>query len=101
MFTYSLAHWASFFTAAILLNLSPGPDMAFILGQTAKRGVKSGFSAALTFCLSCEHNAHNLIYDTRNGLIQISGLVVFARTCGSSMKKPKFIRNYQIKMNYE
>ena len=45
MFDYSLAHWATFFTAAILLNLSPGPDMAFILGQTAKRGVQSGFSA--------------------------------------------------------
>jgi threonine/homoserine/homoserine lactone efflux protein len=45
MFDYSLAHWATFFTAATLLNLSPGPDMAFILGQTVKRGVKSGFSA--------------------------------------------------------
>ena len=45
MFDYSLTHWATFFTAAILLNLSPGPDMAFILGQTAKRGVQSGFSA--------------------------------------------------------
>ena len=45
MFDYSLAHWATFFTAAVLLNLSPGPDMAFILGQTAKRGVRSGFSA--------------------------------------------------------
>ncbi len=31
MFDYSLAHWVTFFTAAILLNLSPGPDMAFIL----------------------------------------------------------------------
>jgi len=45
MFEYSLAHWATFFTAAFLLNLSPGPDMAFILGQTAKRGMVSGFSA--------------------------------------------------------
>ena len=45
MFEYSLAHWATFLTAAVLLNLSPGPDMAFILGQTAKRGVQSGFSA--------------------------------------------------------
>ncbi len=45
MFEYSLAHWATFITAAVLLNLSPGPDMAFILGQTAKRGVQSGFSA--------------------------------------------------------
>ena len=45
MFEYSLAHWVTFFTAAILLNLSPGPDMAFILGQTAKRGIQSGFAA--------------------------------------------------------
>ncbi len=45
MFDYSLAHWATFFTAAVLLNLSPGPDMAFILGQTAKRGIPSGLSA--------------------------------------------------------
>ncbi len=45
MFDYSLAHWTTFITAAILLNLSPGPDMAFILGQTARRGMQSGFSA--------------------------------------------------------
>jgi threonine/homoserine/homoserine lactone efflux protein len=45
VFDYSITHWATFFTAAILLNLSPGPDMAFILGQTAKRGVPSGFAA--------------------------------------------------------
>ncbi|MBN2428911.1 MAG: LysE family translocator [Deltaproteobacteria bacterium] len=45
LFDYSLAHWATFLTAAFLLNLSPGPDMAFILGQTAKGGMKTGFSA--------------------------------------------------------
>ena len=45
MFDYSFTHWATFFTAAVLLNLSPGPDMAFILAQTAKRGVQSGFFA--------------------------------------------------------
>ena len=45
MFDYSMTHWATFFTAAILLNLSPGPDFAFILAQTAKRGVKAGFYA--------------------------------------------------------
>jgi threonine/homoserine/homoserine lactone efflux protein len=45
MFDYTLTHWATFFTAAILLNLSPGPDMAFILAQTAKRGKQSGFAA--------------------------------------------------------
>ncbi len=45
MFDYSLLHWTTFFTAAVLLNLSPGPDFAFILGQTAKVGRKQGFIA--------------------------------------------------------
>ena len=45
MFDYSPVHWATFFTAAVLLNICPGPDMAFILGQTVKGGVRSGFSA--------------------------------------------------------
>ncbi len=45
MFDYSLLHWTTFITAAILLNLSPGPDIAFILGQTVRGGRKSGFAA--------------------------------------------------------
>jgi len=45
MLDYSLAHWIGFFTAAVLLNLSPGPDMAFILGHTIKSGTRAGFSA--------------------------------------------------------
>ncbi|MEH6359827.1 MAG: LysE family translocator [Amylibacter sp.] len=32
-------------TAAVLLNLSPGPDIAFVLGQTMRGGIKSGFAA--------------------------------------------------------
>lgn len=47
VFDYSLAHWATFLTAATLLNLSPGPDIAFILGQTAKSGLRAGFAAML------------------------------------------------------
>ena len=45
MFDYSLLHWTTFFTAAVLLNLSPGPDIAFILGQTVRGGRHSGFAA--------------------------------------------------------
>ncbi|MBB3657399.1 threonine/homoserine/homoserine lactone efflux protein [Rhizobium sp. BK650] len=45
MLDYSLAHWIGFFTAAVLLNISPGPDMAFILGHTMKGGTRAGFSA--------------------------------------------------------
>ncbi len=45
MFEYSLLHWTTFFLAAVLLNLSPGPDIAFILGQTVRGGRRSGFTA--------------------------------------------------------
>ncbi len=45
MFDYSLLHWTAFLSAAVLLNLSPGPDIAFILGQTMRGGRAAGFSA--------------------------------------------------------
>lgn len=45
MFDYSLLHWTTFLIAAFLLNLSLGPDIAFILGQTVRGGRKSGFAA--------------------------------------------------------
>ncbi|MGV1835435.1 LysE family translocator [Rhizobium rhizogenes] len=45
MFDYSLAHWIAFLSAATLLNLSPGPDIAFILGHTVRSGIRSGFAA--------------------------------------------------------
>lgn len=45
MFDYSLVHWSSFFIAATLLNLAPGPDMAYILAHTAKGVKSSGFAA--------------------------------------------------------
>ena len=45
MFDYSLLHWTTFLVAAVLLTLSPGPDIAYILAQTAKNGQRSGFAA--------------------------------------------------------
>jgi len=45
VFDYSIVHWTTFFTAAALLNLSPGPDIAFILGRTLTHGRRHGFAA--------------------------------------------------------
>ncbi len=45
MFDYSFLHWITFFAAVVLLELSPGPDMAFMLGQTVRNGRKAGFAA--------------------------------------------------------
>ena len=44
MFDYTLLHWATFFMAVVLLELSPGADMAFMLGQTIRNGRKAGFA---------------------------------------------------------
>lgn len=45
MFDYTTIHWVTFLVAAVLLNLSPGPDIAFILGQTLRNGRQHGFAA--------------------------------------------------------
>ena len=45
MFDYDIAHWSAFLAAAFLLNLSPGPDIAFILGHTVKGGTRAGTAA--------------------------------------------------------
>ncbi|NJB69130.1 threonine/homoserine/homoserine lactone efflux protein [Desulfobaculum xiamenense] len=47
MFSYSVQHWATFLAAAFLLNMSPGPDMAYILANTVRGGRRSGFAAML------------------------------------------------------
>jgi threonine/homoserine/homoserine lactone efflux protein len=45
MFDYSLLHWSTFLTAVVLLTVSPGPDIAFMLGQTVKGGTRKGLAA--------------------------------------------------------
>ena len=45
MFEYSLLHWTTFLTATVLLTVSPGPDIGFILGHTVRGGRRAGFAA--------------------------------------------------------
>ena len=45
MFDYSFAHWSTFFVAAVLLNLTPGPDIAYVLTHTLRSGLRAGFAA--------------------------------------------------------
>ncbi|MCL5424034.1 MAG: LysE family translocator [Gammaproteobacteria bacterium] len=47
MFEYTMIHWVTFLAAAVLLNLSPGPDIAFILGQTLRNGRRHGVAAMM------------------------------------------------------
>jgi threonine/homoserine/homoserine lactone efflux protein len=39
--------FALFMAGALALNLTPGPDMTFVLAQTAHRGTRAGLAAAL------------------------------------------------------
>ena len=39
--------FALFMTGALVLNLTPGPDMTFVLAQAAHRGTRAGLAAAL------------------------------------------------------
>ena len=41
------AGFAVFLAGALLLNITPGPDMAFTLASTARGGTRSGIAAAL------------------------------------------------------
>ena len=40
-------HLGLFLLAGILLNLTPGPDVLYIVAQSAKRGLRAGVAAAL------------------------------------------------------
>src|SRR5688572_237462 len=47
---YDLNHWIVFFTAALALNLSPGPDIAYIVSNTVAHGKRHGFAASFGVC---------------------------------------------------
>lgn len=45
-----LNYWLLFFTAAIALNISPGPDLLYILSRTIAQGAKVGWASAAGVC---------------------------------------------------
>lgn len=58
-------HWMVFLGAAVALNLSPGPDLLYVLSKTVAQGTRVGFASAA-------------------GLWTGALLHVFAATCGIS-----------------
>ena len=45
-----LSYWLLFFSAALALNLSPGPDLIYILSRTVAQGAKIGVASSLGVC---------------------------------------------------
>ncbi len=55
---FGIQHFALFLSAGILLNLTPGPDTAFILGRTLAGGRRAGIASAIgisvgSICHTC------------------------------------------------
>jgi threonine/homoserine/homoserine lactone efflux protein len=44
------AFWASFLGAALAINLTPGPDIAYILSRTLAEGRRAGVASSLGVC---------------------------------------------------
>ena len=48
---FGIHNFGFFLAAGILLNLTPGPDTAYILGRTVAQGREAGIASALGICL--------------------------------------------------
>jgi RhtB (resistance to homoserine/threonine) family protein len=46
----STSYWLLFFSAALAINISPGPDMIYILSKTVAQGKKIGIASSLGVC---------------------------------------------------
>ncbi len=46
----SSSYWLIFLSAAIAINISPGPDMIYIISRTIAQGRKVGFASSLGVC---------------------------------------------------
>lgn len=44
------SYWLIFLAAAIAINISPGPDMVYIISRTIAQGRKVGFASSLGVC---------------------------------------------------
>ena len=44
------SYWLLFFSAAIAINIAPGPDMVYIISKTIAQGRKIGFASSLGVC---------------------------------------------------
>jgi len=41
------SYWVLFLSAAILLNIAPGPDMIYLISKTMSQGKRVGFASIL------------------------------------------------------
>lgn len=50
---FGIVHFPFFVAAVFLLNVTPGPDTAYIVGRSVAQGRGAGFMSALGICTGC------------------------------------------------
>ncbi|HLX03281.1 MAG TPA: LysE family translocator, partial [Trinickia sp.] len=50
---FGIVHFAFFIAAVFLLNVTPGPDTAYIVGRSIAQGRGAGVVSALGIALGC------------------------------------------------
>jgi RhtB (resistance to homoserine/threonine) family protein len=50
---FGIVHFAFFVVAVLLLNVTPGPDTAYIIGRSVAQGRGAGMMSALGICTGC------------------------------------------------
>ena len=83
MFDYNLIHWVTFVSATVLLNLSPGPDMAFMLGQTIRGGRACGFAAMFGMWLATACHAVLAAFGLSAILVASAGAFTVVKWAGA------------------
>ena len=77
---FGIHHFGLFLAAGVLLNLTPGPDTAYILGRTVAQGREAGIASALGICAgSIVHTCAAATWPVRN-TCQFSNRIRFYQT---------------------
>jgi len=68
-------YWTLFLSAAVLLNIAPGPDMLFLISRTLTSGRTAGFASMLG--LGTGALVHTLFVSLGISMILSTSLIVF------------------------
>lgn len=76
---FGIHDFGLFLAAGILLNLTPGPDTAYILGRTVTQGREAGIASALGICVGS-------IFHTCAAALGLSAILVSSATAFGFIK---------------
>ncbi len=81
--SFGIVHFGVFVAAVMLLNLTPGPDTAFIVGQSVAHGRRHGLMSVLGISAGCVVHATALALGLSALLAASSGAFLVVRVVGA------------------